>query len=64
MICRIREVRKEHGWSQEELAKRSGVSRVTISKLENHGDAVVSSSTLLQLAKALGVSLNDIFLAV
>ena len=35
----IRRIRKERGFSQEELAEKSGVSRPTISNLENNPDA-------------------------
>ena len=33
---RLRELRHERGWSLDELAARSGVSRATLSRLENN----------------------------
>lgn len=38
----IKRIRKEKGISQEELAEKSGVSRPTISNLENNPDAVTT----------------------
>jgi transcriptional regulator with XRE-family HTH domain len=32
---RLRALRGERGWSLDELARRSGVSRATLSRLEN-----------------------------
>jgi transcriptional regulator with XRE-family HTH domain len=34
LAARLAELRGEHGWSLEELAKRSGVSRSTLSRIE------------------------------
>ncbi|RKR90154.1 XRE family transcriptional regulator [Micromonospora pisi] len=34
LASRLAELRAEHGWSLEELAKRSGVSRSTLSRVE------------------------------
>lgn len=58
---KIREIRIEKGMTQEELAERSGVSRVSISLIENGKITNVSSNTLRALADALGVSLDAIF---
>lgn len=52
--------RAERGFSQVELAKRSGISRATISKIENGiGDATLR--TVEQLANALGWSFAAMF---
>ena len=61
MGYKIREVREEHGMSQVELAEKSGVSRATISALENGTLRSTMTSTLEKIAHALGVSMNDIF---
>lgn len=61
MGYKIREVREEHGMSQVELAEKSGVSRATISALENGTLRSTMTSTLEKIAHALGVSINDIF---
>ncbi len=47
-------IRKQAGFSQEELAARSGVARATISRLEQGGRAYYD--TIDKLAKALRVS--------
>ena len=60
---RLKQFRKEHGLSQEELAEKSGVSRVTISKLESGELSVSKTTTLIQIADALGESVTAIFFA-
>jgi len=57
----LRETREEEGISQEELSKKSGVSRTTISELENDKTEVVTNTTLEKLAKALNKKVSDIF---
>lgn len=61
MGYRIREVREEKNMTQEELSRQSGVSRVTISALENGTTRSTSTKTLLKLAKALGTTVDAIF---
>ena len=53
---RLLQYRKQAGFSQEELAEKSGVSRITISKLENGKTDNMSTFTALALASALQVS--------
>jgi transcriptional regulator with XRE-family HTH domain len=48
--------------SQEELARKSGVSRPIISGLENGTIAVTTTDTLIKISKALGAKVSDIFL--
>jgi transcriptional regulator with XRE-family HTH domain len=50
----LREARRAAGLSQEELAKRAGIDRPTISVYE-HGKREPNMSTLVKLARALGV---------
>ena len=52
---RLKERRLEMRFSQDELAKISGVSRTTISMLETGEQTVTKSSTILALAKALKI---------
>ena len=61
MGYRIKEARKKMGISQDELAKKSGISRATITALECGKAKVTTTKTLLALSKALGVSVDDIF---
>ena len=52
---KIIEHRKKHGWSQEELADRLGVSRQSVSKWES-AQAVPDMKKILQLAEVFQVS--------
>ena len=61
MGYKIKEMREKQGISQEELSKRSNVSRVTISQLENDESKNASVKTLLKIAKALNAPLDAIF---
>ena len=63
MKYRIREIREQAGITQEELSAKSGVSRATIWALECGENKVTTTKTLLSIAMALGVKLDDLFLA-
>ncbi|MFQ7527291.1 MAG: helix-turn-helix domain-containing protein [Mediterraneibacter gnavus] len=56
---RIREYRKERGFSQEILAEKSGVSTNTISRIEG-GQMAMSVGILQRIVKALGVDANTL----
>ncbi|MGH3575392.1 MAG: helix-turn-helix domain-containing protein, partial [Pseudonocardiaceae bacterium] len=52
----IRLIRRAHGWSQQDLADRSGYSQATISRLERGiSRATRDTAILTDLAGALGV---------
>jgi transcriptional regulator with XRE-family HTH domain len=53
---RLRMARAYRGWSQTELARRSGVHNMQISKLERGVIHETSTSTLRALCQALGIS--------
>lgn len=61
MGFQLKEVREAKGMTQEELEKKSGVSRQTISAIENEKTKDVKSGTLIALANALGTTLDAIF---
>ena len=63
MKYRIREIREQIGITQEELSAKSGVSRATIWALECGDNKVTTTKTLLNIATALGVQMDDLFLA-
>lgn len=63
MPFKIREARKECGFTQEELAKRASVSRATIIGLENGSITETTTETLTKIAGPLGKKVSDIFLA-
>lgn len=59
---KLKDKRKSKGLTQEELSKKSGVSRVTIWALESGKSGVVTkTSTLIKLAAALESTVSDIF---
>jgi|tagenome__1003787_1003787.scaffolds.fasta_scaffold20728375_2 quercetin dioxygenase-like cupin family protein len=53
---RVRRHRTSHGWTLDELAERSGVSRRMVINIE-HGEGNPSIATLLRISDALGVGL-------
>src|SRR4051794_4430837 len=54
--ARIRQHRTAHGWTLDDLADRSGVSRRMLITIE-HGGGNPSIATLLRISDALGVGL-------
>lgn len=61
MGTRLKEIREEKGMTQEELEKKSGISRQTISAIENGKTNNVKSGTLMALANALDSTIDAIF---
>lgn len=61
MKNKIKYYRELKGWSQEELAKQSDVSRTTISGLENETINVTTNTTMDKISDALGVSTIELF---
>lgn len=59
---RLKAFREEKGMSQEELSEKTGLSRTTISKIENNEEAVVSTKTIAKLAEVFDVAPSEIFL--
>ncbi len=57
---RLRVARAEHGWSQDELARRAGVTRQTVSSIET-GQYVPSALLAFVLAEQLGVPVDALF---
>ena len=55
---KVKELRKEKGITQEELAKQAKISRATLSKLENGNIAQVSIVTLSAILNRLGYELD------
>jgi putative transcriptional regulator len=61
VINRIRRLRFDHGeMTQEELAARAGCTRQTIIALEQ-GKYVPSIELAFRIARAFGVSLEEVF---
>jgi transcriptional regulator with XRE-family HTH domain len=56
----LREARRRKGWSQKDLAEKSGVGQDTISGIES-GRHEPRPSTLRKLAEALGIEVAEFF---
>jgi len=57
---KLRAMRKARGWSQEQLAMKSGFRVSRISLLENNHVTDPRFSTILTLAEALGCSADEL----
>ena len=55
----IAQLRREKGWTQEELGERLGITNKTVSRWEN-GNYMPSIEMLSLLGKEFGVSLNEL----
>src|SRR4051794_27096220 len=56
----VRDWRSRRGWSQEDLARRSGLSRAGVSAIEI-GRLIPSAAAALALASALECTVEDLF---
>ena len=61
MGYRIKDLREQQNMTQEELSEKSGVSRTTISSLENGTERATTTKTLLKIANALGATVDQLF---
>ena len=61
MENRIKEFRQQKRMTQEELAKKSKVSRAIISGLESGRTKVTTTGTLSKIAEALEKTVSEIF---
>lgn len=59
---RLKKLREERGISQEKLSEMSGISRTTLSKIENNEEVSVNTRTIVKLADVFEVNPSDIFL--
>lgn len=57
---KIRELRRKKGLSQEKLARLADISYNTIVKIESGDSKNPTFQTMTGIAKALGVSLDDL----
>lgn len=58
---KVKEMRESLHLTQEELSQKSGVSRGTISSIENGDTKTTTTKTLLKLAKAMNTSIDQNF---
>jgi len=56
----LRRVRKDAGLSQEAIAQRAGVSRITVARMETLARNDMSVSALLRLLEAVGYDLKPV----
>ena len=57
---RLKELRKKAGWSQQRLAEKAGLSYNVITKIEQGVAKRPSIQTMVKLADALGISLDEL----
>lgn len=58
--ARVRDLRKERDWTLEQAAKKAGMARSTLSKIEN-GQMSPTYDGLKKLATGLGISVPQLF---
>jgi transcriptional regulator with XRE-family HTH domain len=56
---RLEDLRRAQGWSLDDLAARSGVSRASLSRLE-HGEVSPTAAVLGRLCAAFGVTMSNL----
>lgn len=56
---RLARIRKDRGWTQEQLAEKIGIAPVTLSRLET-GARAMSLSSMSVIASMLEVGLGDV----
>jgi len=57
---RLKELRKEEGWSQQKLAEKAGLSFNAVTKIEQGLAKHPTLKTLVKIADAFGVSLDEL----
>ena len=56
----LAKIRKQKGWSQEKLAQEAGISYNTLIKIERGGIANPKIETVIKLAEALNISVDEL----
>lgn len=57
---KVKKIRKQKGWSQQKLAQEAGLSLAVITKMEQGITADPAISSVVKLANALHVSLDEL----
>ena len=57
---RLKELRKKFGWSQQKLADKAGVSYNTVTKIEQGAATMPTIQTMIKIADAFGISLDEL----
>ena len=59
---RLKELREERGITQAALAEKTGLSRATISKIENNEEVIVNTRTIAKISEVFDLPPSEIFL--
>lgn len=62
MKNKLKEMREANGMSQAELAEKTGLSRTTISKIENNEEVNINTLTIVKICEVFDVQPSEIFL--
>ena len=57
---KLKELRKKAGWSQQRLAEKAGLSYNAITKIEQGAAKQPTIQTMVKIADAFGVSLDEV----
>ena len=57
---RLKQLRKKAGWSQQKLAEKAGLSYNVITKIEQGAAKNPNIQTMIKLANAFHISLDDL----
>jgi len=57
---KLKDLRKKEGWSQQKLAEKTGLSFNAITKIEQGLAKHPTLKTLIKIADAFGVSLDEL----
>ena len=57
---KLKELRKKAGWSQQKLAEKAGLSYNTITKIEQGAATMPTIQTVVKMADAFGVSVDEL----
>jgi len=57
---RLKELRKKAGWSQQKLAEKAGLSYNTITKIEQGSATMPTIQTMIKIADAFQISLDEL----
>lgn len=57
---RLKELRKKAGWSQQKLAEEAGLSYNTITKIEQGAATKPTIQTMIKIADAFKISIDEL----
>ncbi len=60
IATRLKDLRKDRGWSQQKLAEKTGLSFNAVTKIEQGLAKHPTLKTLIKLADAFGISIDEL----